>query len=447
MQGEIAYILKAFPRLSETFISNEIHLLESLGMKLQLFSIKQGERDQIHDVVEQIQAPLYILPPMTSLSQTTLSKWLRENLPAYSPHHLQLLRKRPGPYLKTLSKAIWWSMKYRKSPGGGIRKVFIKEFLQAGVIALKVIDSTTIRHLHAHFCHGATTVALFASELSGRSFSFTAHAKDIYQEDQNPGTLLQIKLRRARFVTTCTGTNLEYLRTLSGRDNVHLVYHGLNTRQFHPCRERQDASSVVRILAVGRFVEKKGFHFLVEACSRLKQSGLSFHCQIIGEHGATLGKLQTMVKELDLQDRISLRGPVTHNELSGIYHQTDIFALPCQVLDNGDRDGIPNVLMEAMASGVAVVSSRISGIPELIQDEINGLLVPQKDVSALCEALQCLIEDPDRRRRLGHNARQAICQAFDARRTNLPLKQLFLECLSENPVTPRKPAPIMPQNT
>lgn len=293
-----------------------------------------------------------------------------------------------------------------------------------------MIETDTVRHLHAHFCHGATTVSLFASRLSGRPYSFTAHAKDIYQKDQNPGELLRIKIKQARFVTTCTASNVNYLDRLSSCDNVHLVYHGLDTRQFHPPVGSGKDSNKIRILSVGRFVEKKGFHFLIEACHQLKQRGLVFHCRIIGEHGNCQHALQRLIDNLGLRNHVSLEGPVTHEALTEIYHQTDIFVLPCQVLDNGDRDGIPNVLMEAMASGLAVVSSRISGIPELIQHECNGLLVPEKNVSALSETLACLIENPNKRHSLGSKAREKVCQAFDARETNVHLKRLFTDCLS-----------------
>ncbi len=428
MQGEIAYILKGFPRLSETFISNEIRLLESFGLRLYLFSIKQGEEEQVHEGVSQIRAPLTVLPPMTSLSSTTLWSWLKDNLPVCCRDHLRLFRRRPLPYLATLTKALWWSLRYRKSTFGGLRKVFIKEFLQAGIIALEVIESESIRHLHAHFCHGATTVALFVSSMSGRSFSFTAHAKDIYQKDQNPGDLLGLKIRQARFVTTCTGANLKYLRSLTERDSIHLVYHGLDIEQFRPAPEARQ-NPIVQIIAVGRFVEKKGFHYLVEACHDLKQKGLAFHCRILGEYGEGYQGIRELVDELELHNQISLQGPVTHEALADIYRQMDIFALPCQVLDNGDRDGIPNVLMEAMASGLAVVASRISGIPELIDHDRDGLLVAEKNVDALTEALETLFADAAKRHELGDNARNKVCREFDARSTNLRLKQLFTECM------------------
>ncbi|MCH9697341.1 MAG: glycosyltransferase [Gammaproteobacteria bacterium] len=432
MHAEIAYILKGYPRLSETFISNEIYLLESMGLKLSIFSIKQSDEQQSHGVIAKIHAPVTYLKMLTSLSNTSLIPWLWINLPTYAGDHIRLLKKRPFAYLKTFGKALWMTIRYRKGRFGSLRKVFIKEFLQAGSIALKVIETDSIRHLHAHFCHGATTVALFASSLSGRPYSFTAHAKDIYQHDQNPGNLLQKKIQQAQFVTTCTGANQIYLSKLMRNDSVHKIYHGLDIERFRPKPDKlRHSFEPVQIVSVGRYVEKKGFHYLLEACYLLKQHGFQFHCRIIGEHDDQYQTLQELRKQLKLEDCVALGGPVIHEDLAWIYQNSDIFALPCQILGNGDRDGIPNVLMEAMASGLAVVSSRISGIPELIDSGKDGLLVAEKDSKALADALQLLITDPQLTTQLGKQARETICREFDARHTNQRLFQLFERCIHQ----------------
>lgn len=440
MQAEIAYILKGYPRLSETFISNEIYLLENMGLKLRIYSIKQSDEQQSHGVIDKIKAPVSYLPAMTSLSSTSLFAWLRVNLPNYADEHYRLLKKRPFAYLCTLGKALWMTMRYRKTRFSGFRKVFIKEFLQAGSIALQLTETPTIRHIHAHFCHGATTVAMFTSELSGLSYSFTAHAKDIYQQDLNPGDLLQKKIRHARFVTTCTGANQIHLASLMGTDRLYKIYHGLDINRFKPqANKTENASGPVRIISVGRYVEKKGFHYLLEACYQLKQQGLAFQCRIIGELGDQYVPLQQLRQRLGLEDCVALGGPITHEGLAAIYQQSDIFALPCQVLGNGDRDGIPNVLMEAMASGLAVVSSSISGIPELIESGKDGVLVAEKDSAALADALQSLMVDPQLRARLGEQARATICREFDARHTNQRLFQLFEACIDSSGEAVSKP--------
>ncbi|HFE48868.1 MAG TPA: colanic acid biosynthesis glycosyltransferase WcaL [Chromatiaceae bacterium] len=388
-----------------------------------------------------ISAPLCYLPAMTSLSGTFLPLWLWRNLPAYAPLHTALFRRRPGAYLGTLVRAAWMGIRYRKHAWGGYRKVFIKEFLQAGAIAEQVMRRQHVGHLHAHFCHGATTVALFASRLSGIPFSFTAHAKDIYQKTLNPGDLLQRKIDQARFVTTCTGANHEHLSACAHESKVHTIYHGLDVDRFRPDPGARDAETPVRILAVGRYVEKKGFHILLEACEQLRRKGVAFHCHLVGEHGDQYARLQTLVERLGLGGQVTLDGARTHEALLPIYQRSHIFALPCQVLENGDRDGIPNVLMEAMACGLAVVSTPISGIPELVTDGEDGLLTPQKNSTALCNALERLIRDREERRRLGDNARRTILRAFDARATNRQLKRLFDACLEQRQGT-RDPAKI-----
>ncbi len=433
--GEIAYVLMGFPRLSETFITHEIYLLEQLGMKLRLFAIKQGDMDQVHDVVGRIRAPLTYLPAVSSLSGTNIMVWLWRNLPKYAGQHGRLFKARPFAYLATLSAALAMSVKYRKGWRTPLRKVFIKEFLQAGHIAMQVIEAPSIRHLHGHFCHGATTITWFVSRLTGIPFSFTAHAKDIYQADQNPGDLLARKLRASRFVTTCTGANATHLaQHFSSCDHVHTVYHGLDTAFFAPPPPGDRSSPMPRILAVGRFVEKKGFADLIDACALLKAAGVPFHLSIVGEHGDQLESIRGKIREYALGDRIELQGPVTHDELRRLYHQSAIFALPCLVAADGDRDGIPNVLAEAMATGLAVVTTAVSGIPELVRDQIDGLMAPERDPPALASALQQLLQDAALRQRLGAAARARVCQVFDSNKTTLQLKALFLNVMQREEV-------------
>jgi glycosyltransferase involved in cell wall biosynthesis len=350
-----------------------------------------------------------------------------------------LFKQRPFAYLKTLLKALWMTLCYRKTMFS-LRKVFIKEFLQAGSIAVRVLEAPTVRHLHAHFCHGATTVTMFASELTGLRYSFTAHAKDIYQHGLNPGDLLQKKIQGAQFVTTCTGANQIYLANLMGTDRLYKIYHGLDIHRFKPGPDKfTNVPEPMRIVSVGRYVEKKGFNYLLEACSLLKQRGHQFQCRIIGELGDQYLPLQQLRQQLDLEDCVTLGGPITHEDLALIYQQSDVFALPCQVLGNGDRDGIPNVLMEAMATGLAVVSTRISGIPELIESGKDGLLVAEKNSAEMADALQSLITDRQLITQLGIHARKTICEKFDARNTNQQLLSLFEACINHTGQTLTKP--------
>ncbi|MEJ7710235.1 MAG: glycosyltransferase family 4 protein [Pyrinomonadaceae bacterium] len=297
------------------------------------------------------------------------------------------------------------SFSYRKNLLSPPNNIFIKEFLQAGYIAERVLESGRIGHLHAHFCHTTTSVTMFASALCGIPFSFTAHAKDIYLRQLNPGDLLRVKMRRAKFVVTCTRANQAHLEEVGGkRVPVHTVYHGLDTTLFAPHLTDQEPGgyqSMPLILSVGRFVEKKGYTYLVEACQLLKEKGHKFHCQLIGGDGEYADQVRNLIKELNLGETVSIRPAVTQEELLHIYQQGTIFVLPCQIISNGDRDGIPNVLVEAMSMELPVISTDISGIPELIDHEVNGLLVPQKNAVDLACAMETLLENPTLRRKLG----------------------------------------------
>jgi glycosyltransferase involved in cell wall biosynthesis len=433
-EAEIGYVLKGYARTSETFITNEIAMLEGRRLRLTIFSFLELAGQRLHAAVDAIQAPVHYLPQLTVLGEIHFIKWLALNAPQFSRSHWRVFFAHPLSYLKTLFEAFCLSFKHHEGSWRQPRLAFVKEFLQAGFIADGVLGSGRIRHLHAHFCHTSTTVAMFASQLCGLPFSFTAHAKDIYVADLNPGDLLSVKMRRAKFVVTCTAANKAHLEAIgAGRTPVHLVYHGLNPRQFAPPAPSEiEARATPLILSVGRLVEKKGFTYLVEACRLLKDRGYKFQCQIVGGAGAYAEQVRSAIKSSELEETILLRDAVTQEELQRIYEQATIFVLPCQITGNGDRDGIPNVLAEAMAMGLPVISTNISGIPELVDHRVNGLLVSQRDAAALAEAIAELLDRPELRCQLGEAARERICRWFDAEEKIAPLQHLFLACLGDS---------------
>ncbi len=431
----VAYVMNGFPRLSETFIAHEIHQLERLGLSMRLYAVKNEREPMVHPVVASIRAPLVFLPEVTSLSGTTLPAWLRRNAGAYGRAHAALLVRRPLAWLSTLGTALALAWRHRPRETGrrfALRKVFVKEFVQAGWIAHAVRTEGDVSHLHGHFCHGVATITWFASRMSGLPFSFTAHAKDIYQAELNPGRLLERKLGAARFVATCTCANAQVLRARHARPGeVHAIYHGLDTEWFSPRRSTSSAatsdvdSRVPVLLAVGRLVEKKGFDRLVEACALLRDRGLAFTCRIVGEEGSAGAQLRAHVARLDLAGCVAFTGPMSQDRLREVYREARVFALPCRVMDDGDRDGFPNVLAEAMAMGVPVVTTPVSGIPEMIDHGVHGLLVDGTPAE-LADAIARLLTDDALHAQLAASARQRICERFDSRRTTVALHELFV---------------------
>ncbi|MFQ5557332.1 MAG: glycosyltransferase family 4 protein, partial [Acidimicrobiales bacterium] len=297
-------------------------------------------------------------------------------------------------------------------------------------IADPVLRQPSLRHLHAHFCHGTTTVTWLAATITGRTFSFTAHAKDIYREDLNPAGLLERKLAAATFVATCTEANRRHLEAIHSPAAVHRIYHGLND-DFARLMERPAPPTAPRgswaervgeagvpgrfeILSVGRLVPKKGLDTLVEATRILVDTGIEFGVRLVGEEGEHAPVLRGLVEHHGLGEHITFVPAMSQSDLLAEYRRADVFCLPCRVLADGDRDGIPNVLMEAMATGLPVVTTPISGIPELVEDRVNGLLVPPDDVDALAKALLELADDDELRARLSRAGVEVVRSRFDA---------------------------------
>lgn len=412
----VAYLLKRYPRLSETFILHEMLALEARGVSLTIYSMLDPAEAMTHPDVRRLRAPVAYIPEITLAHAVDLFD-----------AHRRLLWRDPRRYLRALRFAL-----LRRDVMTGLRHL-----LRAGWLA-RELQRRGPRHLHAHFAHGPAATAQFVHLLTGVSYSFTGHAKDIYT---TPAARIAARIREAAFVVTCTDFNARFLTRMVDAETarrIHRVYHGVDLTRFSP-RPRPDASDeaggVPTILAVGRLVEKKGFGYLVEACAQLRERGLTFRLQIVGA-GPLEERLRSQIAALGLGDSVTILGARAQDELVALYAGATMMALPSVVLENGDRDGIPNVLVEAMSMELPVVSTSISGIPELIQDGENGLLAPPRDVAALTDALARLYHDESLRRRLGHNARRTVMERFDLSRNALRLEALFARALdSTTPVT------------
>jgi glycosyltransferase involved in cell wall biosynthesis len=426
----VAYVLKAYPRLSETYIHSEIYRLEKLGLRLRLYAIKPPESTENamrHPVVDRIRPVPVYLPPVTSVSSVSLAAWLRANLRLFLAPLARVTRRWPLGLARAGAAALAQAVRARDRALAPPRKVYLKELLQAVALSDHLRESPDVRHLHAHYAHGSTTVAWFASLITGIPFSFTAHAKDVYSDELNPAGLLRRKLTAARFAVTCTGAGAEHLRAIAAQARVHVVYHGLNddlARLAERAPRNGSRNGSVRLLGVGRLVEKKGFDVLVEACAELRRRDIPFAATIAGPDGPSGPAIRELIAEHGLEEAFRLAGPLSQRELFDEYTRADALCLPCRVVGS-DRDGIPNVLVEAMACGTPVVTTGISGIPELVSDGINGLLVEPDDSAALASAITRLGSDRRSAERLGSAGRATVRERFDGDRLAGRLAELF----------------------
>jgi len=411
----LAMILKGYPRISETFISNEILLLESRGIAVRIVSMRQPRESFSHDSVRRIRAAVDYLPEKLLLP-----------LPRFLLHNARLARSRPQVYRKALQTAL---QRYRRT-----RKIAtFKHLLQAGLLVQDILPGSGVVHLHAHFAHSPTSVAMFAAQLSGLPFSFTAHAKDIYTSDRRQ---LSEKLHRARFAVTCTESNRGYLRRLVDADvPVHRVYHGIDVELFGFRPAANGCRPPYRLLTVARMTAKKGLPTVYRALRRLRDRGLALQHVLIGD-GEQRSSILQLIDELDLSDAARWIGTRPHDVVIDHYRKADAFVLGCEVAPNGDRDGIPNVLLESMAAGVPVAATDVSAIPELVQDGRTGLLVPPRDPDRLADALERLLTDSALRSRLIPAARERVQQHFDNRKLIEELVDIYRREVPELGVAP-----------
>jgi glycosyltransferase involved in cell wall biosynthesis len=280
-----------------------------------------------------------------------------------------------------------------------------------------------VTHLHAHFAHSPTAVAYLARLAGGPPFSFTAHAKDLYTTLPRN---IRIRARAARFVLTCTDANGRHLQELLEHDPsvpIHVVHHGTDLERFDPARRRPEPGLIV---SVGRLVPKKGFSVLVDALSRAADGGLDFHCEVYGG-GPMRAELEARVRRHRLGNRLSFHGARPMDDIVAAYSRAMVFVLAPAVLNDGDRDGIPNVLVEAMAAGVPVVSTNVSGIPELIVDGECGLLVEPANEEALAAAIRRVLEDPGLAARLASAGRRKVENEFDMVANSRHVAELLAE--------------------
>ena len=391
MPAPVAVVVKGYPRLSETFIAQEILALERRGIEMVIVSLRHPTDRFTHPIHAEIRSPVLYLP-----------EYLRD-APGRVLRAWKIARTLPGYHR---ARSMWLADLARDRTANRVRR-----FGQALVFAAELGRA---RSIHAHFLHTPASVARYASAILGIPWSFSAHAKDVWT---TPRWEKREKLADARFGVTCTRVNLEHLAALApSPGTVELVYHGLDHTRFphraqeRPSRDGSDPSDPVRILSVGRLVEKKGFDDLLGALSMVP-CALAWRLEIVGG-GALDTRLRRRAATLGIAERVSWQGSLPHDRVVECFGDADLFALASRISADGDRDGLPNVLMEAQLLGAACIATRVSATPELIEHDVNGLLVSPRDPAALAATLERAIVDPALRSRLAAAGRRTVTARF-----------------------------------
>ncbi|MDW7771569.1 MAG: glycosyltransferase family 4 protein [Desulfobulbaceae bacterium] len=402
----LGMVLKGYPRISETFIANEILLLEKLGLDIRIFSMRHPREQFWHDSIKNIKARVDYLPTELLLDFPRL----------LLPGSLEAVRQPPR-FLAALKKA---GERYYRTRNPAT----IKHLLQGAFLVNRYLrPSPEVVHLHAHFAHSPSSVALFAAMLSGLRFSFTAHAKDIYTSDAGQ---LREKIMLASHVVTCTRYNQQYLGSLFNGDArpIYCVYHGIDLQLFKENTESRQPRPPFRILTVARLTAKKGIPTILQALSILRDRGIDFQYTLIGD-GEDRDTLLEMIGGLGLKEHCRWKGTLTHDQVLHEFRQADVFVLGCEIAPNGDRDGIPNVLVESLAMGLPAAGTTVSALPEILLHGETGLITQPGNPVAMAENILRLLTDPELRHKVIRRGRNLVGASFDNRRLIKDLAKIY----------------------
>src|SRR5215208_2884131 len=412
-ERRIAFVVKGYPRLSETFIAQEILALEARGLALEIWSLRQPTDKAVHPMHKRIRAPRRYLPEYLYREPLRV---LRGALWA---------RRQPG--FRTLMRAFWKDLRRDLTANRGRR------LGQAFVLSREL--PAPVMHLHVHYLHTPASVVRYAALLTGRSWTFSAHAKDIWT---TADWAKKEKLAEARWGVTCTKAGAEHLSALAPHaDHVTLVYHGLDLTRFppppeiRPARNGSDPADPVRVVSVGRAVAKKGFDDLIRALAGLP-ADLHWRFAHVGG-GEALKKLKAQAARTGIAERCTFLGPKDQPHVVDLLARADLFVLPSKEAASGDRDGLPNVLLEAASQKLAIVATDFAGIPKFIDRDREGCLVPPGDWEALSNAINLLARDPLRRGALGGAAFERVRRDFAMEEGIDLLERRFRNILREPP--------------
>lgn len=391
----IGVLVTSYPKLSETFIAQEIRLLEEYGFPVEVFVRHASGETRTQSIVDEIVAPVVYLPRLPG------------GIRAFASGNLRAFTRQPLRYLGALGAALGRSVQLRDGT--------LWRFFEAGwLVGTRRIGRDGVTHLHAHFFQRTTRVAEQAARIAGVRFTVSAHAYDIYTQ---PPAVVRRLGAAADAVLTCTAANVRHLVQAIGLDpaKVHLVFHGVDTTRFQPraapvpgVAGTEDAP---RFVTVGRLVPKKGLDDVLRALAKL---ACDFRFDIYGE-GPLRGELEALVRELGLEGQVRLHGAVLQEELVPALRASAVYLCGSRETEDGNRDGIPNTVAEAMAVALPVIATRVSGIPELVEDEVTGLLVEANDPAAFATALNRLVADPEESERFGRAGRKRVEEVFETR--------------------------------
>jgi glycosyltransferase involved in cell wall biosynthesis len=402
----IAYFCSAYPAISHTFILREVEALRRLGIQIATFSIRRTAADQL--LAENDRA--------AAATTTTILPFRRRQLGA----HLRLLLRSPGTYLSTLKGALCLA-----PPGvrGGLWQLF---YFAEAVVLWNECRKQGIRHIHVHLANAAADIALLAARIGSAlepakpwSWSFTMHGPTEFHDLRH--FRLAEKVESAGFVVCISDFARSQLMSVTdpGRwDRLHVVHVGIPVDQFTRAAERNGHGRTPVVLYIGRLVPEKGQTILLEAVARLTGRGIDVQLQLAGD-GELRAELERTAARLEIADRVSFLGAVGQEELRELYEEAAVFCLP------SFAEGVPVVLMEAMAMGLPVVTTRIAGIPELVEHERSGILVAPGRTDELTDSLAGLLEEPELRLNLGANGRRAVAAGFDSEDSASRLRALF----------------------
>jgi glycosyltransferase involved in cell wall biosynthesis len=402
---KVAYIMSRFPKLTETFILYEMLAMKQQGIQVEVYPLLREHEDVVHpEAVQLVEVAHY--QPFISIPI------LKANL--------HFLRKKPSVYLRTLwdvLRANWGSFNFFS----GVIGIFPKSVL----FAYKM-GTDNVQHVHAHFASHPAAAGFIIHQLADIPYSFTAHGSDLHRDRH----MLREKVAEAAFVAAISEYNKEVIVSECRgeyREKVNVIHCGVDTEVFQVRAHEtpyEKGENPFMILCVGTLHEVKGQAYLIDACRQLHQKGYSIECHFAGD-GPDRKELTDLVAQAGLSNQIRFHGRLTRDQISRLLLDADVLATPSVPTRDGRREGIPVVLMEAMGSGVPVVASNLSGIPELVNDQLTGLLVPPRDAVSLADALERYLGNPELRHRLGRAGRKKVVDEFDLKQNAARLAQHF----------------------